>query len=555
MAESFTLNDFERSGGDVASFSMYTTRTCSRPDRAHQGKHTMKQWRGFSCLLALGVSLIAASCARAEGSDAESADPEGGGGGSGLVHRCAVDCSEIETPPCLVSFCDVLIGTCVVAPGPAGTPCEDGQFCTVGDTCAEGVCVSGAQNDCGMKPGTCATVLCDEATKTCSEAPAEDGAPCSSDNACTVEPSCKAGACVGHAKSCYFAPVPDDCHVAMCNPETGACDVVVGNEGGACEQGGDACMTGKTCAAGACQGGAPKNCASAADDCNSGVCDAATGECVHSPLPPGGACSAAADECNRGVCDAAGLCQKSPTPGAACASGTDDCNVGVCSAQGGCASTPVNDGKTCSDGDTCTTGETCSAGACAGGKAEGYVVSLFEPFDGNAAGWTLEGDWEIANATASPGQASQGNEDPGADHTPTSGNGLAGVAVGGYVEKNVAPPRYLVSPPVDAEGSGPLFLSLYRWLNSDYVPYMDNTIDVFDGHEWVNLWSSAGPPAVQEKEWTRVSYDLAPFRNKVLRVRFGYEVKNSATMTVSGWNVDDVTIANAVCAAPESASR
>jgi len=511
----------------------------------------MKQWNGFSCLRALVVvSLALASCAHGAPSRDEKAEGgDGGGSGTGSLHACPVDCGTIETPPCLISFCDALSGTCVVAPGPSGASCEDGQFCTIGDSCQNGICVAGAPNDCGKKPGTCAVVHCDEATKTCSEGPAEDGAPCSPGDACTINASCKAGACLGEPKSCYFAPVPDDCHVAVCNPGTGACEAVPGNDGAACEEGGDVCATGKTCAAGVCQGGTPKDCSGAADDCNSSVCDAATGACVPVPLPAGGLCGEAKDECNVGVCDATGLCQKKPTPGVACASASDDCNQGICNASGACLKNPINEGGACSDSDACTTGETCAAGLCQGGKADGYVVYLSETFADNAAGWTLEGQWEIGKAEASPGSATQGYEDPGADHSETNDEGVAGVAIGGYISKTVAPAKYLVSPPLDTQSAAEVHLSFYRWLNSDYMPYLKNTLDVFDGNSWVNLWSSGGPPPIQDQAWTRFSYNLTPFKNASLRVRFGYQVLSNNVITVSGWNVDDVMIANKDCGA------
>ncbi|MRG95133.1 hypothetical protein [Polyangium spumosum] len=532
----------------------------------------MREWMNWGRILAASVCVVATACARpsfdvtrgqteAEGEGEGEGEGGAGGGESTLgATSCPADCSLVDTPPCLVSVCDEEAGRCAVIPRQAGTSCEDGFFCTVGDTCQSGVCVGGVQNDCGLKAATCSVVTCNEATASCEEGPALDGAPCVSSDACTVSSSCKGGACVGSPKSCHFAPVPDDCHVAVCDPQTGACEPVPGNEGLACEQGGDPCLTGKTCAAGACQGGGPKDCTSAGDDCNRGVCEAATGACVGAPKNEGGACSEVADECNTGMCDASGVCQRVPTPGVACASAANDCNVGQCDATGVCVAVPVNEGGACEDGNACTLGETCSAGSCTGGKAEGYVVYLHETFADNAAGWTLEGEWQIGPAKASPGNASHGAEDPDTDRTSTADNGIAGVNIGGYAAEAVHPPEYLVSPVLDTSGTGSLWLSFYRWLNSDYGPYMTNTVDVFDGNAWVNVWNSGGPPALKDAAWTLVTYDLTAYRNPQMRVRFGFEVGNGGVFTVSGWNLDDVTIANAVCEiadtpAPEPSSE
>src|SRR5262245_17556747 len=61
----------------------------------------------------------------------------GGSGGNGSL--CAVDCSAINTPACLKSVCNDgsyqgVVGECVVVPD-AGAMCDDGNFCTIQDTC------------------------------------------------------------------------------------------------------------------------------------------------------------------------------------------------------------------------------------------------------------------------------------------------------------------------------------------------------------------------------------------------------------------------------------
>jgi hypothetical protein len=204
------------------------------------------------------------------------------------------------------------------------------------------------------------------------------------------------------------------------------------------------------------------------------------------------------------------------------------------------------DAMACDDGNSCTMGETCLAGACQGGVAGNYVVYFSETFASNAAGWTLDTEWQIGPATASVGPA-YGNQDPAQDHTATADNGVAGVVIGGFANKVVHPLYYLTSPVIDTNVMGPVYLEFWRWLNSDYVPYMKNTIDVYNGSTWVNVWSSAGPPAVQDAMWTKVAHDLTAYKNASMRVRFGFDVESAGVFTVSSWNVDDVVIANASC--------
>ena len=117
-------------------------------------------------------------------------------------------------------------------------------------------------------------------------------------------------------------------------------------------------------------------------------------------------------------------------------------------------------------------------------------------------------------------------------------NGVAGVVVGGNENPVLHDPYYLESPAVDVSAdSGKLFLTFYRWLNSDYLPFMRNMIEVFDGNAWVEVWSTQGPPGVQDsppagKGWTFQSYDITQFKNAGLRVRFGYEIKQNGVYTI-----------------------
>jgi hypothetical protein len=470
----------------------------------------------------------------------------GGAGGMMVESPCPVDCSKLETPPCHVALCNEEVETCFIIPSTGEEPCDDGLFCTVGELCKSGVCGQGSTNTCGMEADACNEIACDEDLDACSLKPFEDGTACVSNDLCAVNETCKAGVCKGAQKDCFFAPVPDICHVSECNPQTGTCEPVPANDGVACPDAGDLCMLNKKCQGGLCLGTIEKSCSALTKGCFEGVCDKADGLCKKAPIAEGSACDEAVDECNLGVCDAQGTCLPVPTPGVPCASETNACNLGSCDAAGACVGKPTNDAGPCEDGDPCTTGETCAAGACLGGVLNNYIVYYTEPFTSDMTGWTLGPEWAIGPAAASA-CSNKGNPDPASDHTATADNGVAGVAIGGCAQKGVHGLYYLESPPIDADVQGSVWLDFQRWLNSDFKPYMRNTIEVWSGSEWVLVWQSGGPPAIADAGWTRVTHDLTAYKNGALRVRFGFESQNAQGFTVSGWNLDDVVIANNIC--------
>jgi hypothetical protein len=577
----------------------------------------MATWIRRLALALMAAALPVVGCATSVETDgaggSSSEGGEGGAGGAGgAASPCPVDCSTIQAPPCFMGTCNEATLACDVVPSPKSTPCEDGLFCTVDETCEEGVCGEGVENTCGMAPGACNIITCNEASKTCSIEPGDDGLECQLEgDLCTVNAACKNGQCVGTQKDCFFAPGIPECHVGVCNPATGECEPMVGDNGVECPGSGDLCMVEKTCLNGMCQGGFPMDCSWLSDGCNIGVCSAAAGGCTIEPIPPGGSCSEAADECNTGICDANGFCQPVPTPGVACASAADECNTGVCDANGACspvpkpsglacasqtnecsdgvcdangacspvpkpglacmgatdacnngicdaagkcAPMPTNEGGACNDGSSCTMGETCSAGACTGGSVVGNYVAYFtESFASNAAGWTfppgvgIQNEWAIGPAVASTSGFQVGYEDPGTDHTPSQDNGVAGVVLGGYAAEVIHPQHYIESPPINANYPGPVFLEFWRHLNSDYTPFMNNTIGVWNGVTWVKIWESGSFPGIEDADWTHVSYDITAHKNAALKIRFGFDIQSSGVYTVSSWNIDDVAVGNAVC--------
>ncbi len=243
-------------------------------------------------------------------------------------------------PQCFQSVCNTgeypgPVGSCVVVPEDDGTACDDEQFCTVDDTCQAGVCTGGPANTCGMTPAECQEITCDEATNTCGQQAVPDGGMCTPADLCIENGTCTAGSCVGTPKDCFFSPVPNECHQAVCNPTNGMCEPVPANDGQPCVDTNDLCSVNNTCNAGTCQGGVPKDCSQNTVNCDLGVCNPMDGQCTTMAVMDGQMCDDL-DGCTTGEICTTGTCGGG-TPVTACS--------GAMTADGCCPSTcnPTND--------------------------------------------------------------------------------------------------------------------------------------------------------------------------------------------------------------------
>lgn len=152
----------------------------------------------------------------------------------------------------------------------AGT-CSDGDSCTSFDTCVNGTCQGtpscACQNasDCTTPPPgkalACVTPSCNSGA--CVYAPKTGS--CNDGDACTLNDTCNDGACGGTAKNCDDGnPCTNDSCLA-----NGTCSNVART--GSCEDG-NPCTTNDVCTGGIC-GGTALNCSNLDDACHIGVCD------------------------------------------------------------------------------------------------------------------------------------------------------------------------------------------------------------------------------------------------------------------------------------------
>lgn len=263
--------------------------------------------------------------------------------------------------------------------------CSDGSVCTVGDTCAGGVCVGGAPLVCNdnnictndschpvngcIFNGTGVTVPCDDGSActendvcqgtpsgVCAGTPIPDCTECSTHpdcddgNLCNGSDTCVDGVCVqGPPLNCNDGNV---CTDDSCVPASGCVNT---HNSAPCNDD-DACTTNDTCSGGVCVGGAPLVC----DDGN---------VCTNDTCHPSSGC---ASTNNSNPCDDGNACTTNDTcAGGVCVGGappncndSNPCTADGCNPPGGCVNAPVPDGTDCDDGLFCNGGHSCLGGVC-----------------------------------------------------------------------------------------------------------------------------------------------------------------------------------------------
>ena len=77
-------------------------------------------------------------------------------------------CNCDDGNACTVDSFDTVTFTCVHDPAPVnGLACDDGLFCSVGETCSAGFCRSSVTYDCSSLDAQCQSGVCDEGTDSC----------------------------------------------------------------------------------------------------------------------------------------------------------------------------------------------------------------------------------------------------------------------------------------------------------------------------------------------------------------------------------------------------
>jgi hypothetical protein len=491
--------------------------------------------------LSLAIALVALGCAGEQDDNSFGGTPSNGGGGSppseggtggtggapvggsnegGGGSGCDQDCSTIETPTCYVAICNEASGICEIAQAEDGATCDDGLFCTVNDTCEAGECQPGEPYVCKGKEGECVLLECDEDLDACTGGSVPNGSPCTSPNVCDSNAICQNGTCQGAPTDCSAFPAPD-CQASACNPANGQCEPIAdaSQNGTACTDAGDPCEVAKTCDAGVCANGVPKDCSALDIGCQNGVCNAVTGICEGIAVPTGGQCN----------------------------SGTDDCNTGICNAAQQCVLSPVPDGTTCEDFSTCSVGNSCISGACGvvDPNCSVYLETSFETCP--TPGWVLGGEWQCGVPTlVGPPAAFEGT------------NVIGTILNGNYSNNLNYDVDFAQTPPIGLGLAEEPVLSYRHWVDTEGGPFDGYNIKVStDGGTTFTVLTTVNPPynltvntqpawgeETFANTWSPVVVDLAAYAGQQIVLRFSFRTDGSVVRP--GVYIDDVQVGEAV---------
>lgn len=193
---------------------------------------------------------------------------------------------------------------------------------------------------------------------------------------CALPGPCEAAATCEPHLGCVYPPLSCDDFIActkdFCLPDVGC----VNDVGDCCRSDaecddGDPCTAPATCQGLACVGGAPVDCSSLDAPCYLGTCSAVDGTCSAVALVDGTPCDDGSEGTSEDACDAA-ECVGVPN-------GCNDknpCTIdSLEAATGKCLHEPLPDLTLCDDADPCTIADTCNGGLClAVPRAEPQVV-------------------------------------------------------------------------------------------------------------------------------------------------------------------------------------
>ncbi|NOK18538.1 kelch repeat-containing protein [Corallococcus carmarthensis] len=283
----------------------------------------------------------------------------------GSTGACSGTSIACEAPPgqCYQSAGSCSDGSCSYAYKTAGASCDDGDACTLGETCNGSGGCAGTPVSCTTPPGQCYQAAGTCSGGTCSYALKAAGTACDDGNAGTVNDVCSgAGSCAG-VVACTTPP--DACHGSPGTYSNGTCTYPLKAAGTSC---GPAliCTATGTCSSGCWIEGTyhAEGTTNPSGSCQ--VCNPSVSTSSWSFKPATTECRAAS-----GACDVAESCTGTSAScpadgfkgsGTGCTSDSNACTQDVCNATGSCTHPPVATGTSCGSGQLCNPAGQCQSG-------------------------------------------------------------------------------------------------------------------------------------------------------------------------------------------------
>jgi len=113
----------------------------------------------------------------------------------GAVCSSDADCEDRNS--CTDDMCNTVTGQCEHAAKPNGTGCDDGNPCTINDSCSGGACVVSSPVVCTALDACHNAGTCDRATGVCNNPPRPVGTSCDDNDVCTTGDTCTGIPCSG----------------------------------------------------------------------------------------------------------------------------------------------------------------------------------------------------------------------------------------------------------------------------------------------------------------------------------------------------------------------
>jgi len=155
-------------------------------------------------------------------------------------------------------------------------------------------------------------------------------------------------------------------------------------------------------------------------------------------------------------------------------------------------------------------------------------------------GWSMNGEWAFGKPTGQGGY-SHGYPDPTSGAT---GQNVCGINLNGDYSDDQGPWAYLTTNAIDCSELFDVELHFQRWLNSDYQPFLIQSVEASnDGTNWQTVWSN-GSGEIADNSWKQQAFDVSDIADfeETVYIRWGHKVDSSGAYAYSGWNIDDVEI-------------